>query len=359
MSLPARALLAWYDRHRRSLPFRGVADPYRIWVSEVMLQQTTAAAAGPRFARFVARFPDLEALASAPERAVMEEWAGLGYYARARNLHAGARALLARGGFPDTVEGLREIPGIGPYTAAAVAAIAFGRPVVPVDANVERVTARLFLVRQPLPGAKPRLAALAQAWMASAEARARPGDLAQALFDLGATVCTPRAPGCALCPVREACAGFAAGVAEALPAKAEKPPRPLRHGVHFLALSGDGAVWLRRRPPTGLLGGMWEVPGTPWREAPWAEAEAAAHAPAAAAWRAVPGVARHGFTHFELAATLRVAELPSLPPEGWHDPSRAVAVLPRAMRRLLALAAAAGAVNSVAGSTSTAGRLRR
>jgi A/G-specific adenine glycosylase len=357
MSLPARALLAWYDRHRRSLPFRGAADPYRIWVSEVMLQQTTAAAAGPRFARFVARFPDLASLALAPERAVMEEWAGLGYYARARNLHAGARALLARGGFPDTVEGLREIPGIGPYTAAAVAAIAFHRPVVPVDANVERVTARLFAVAEPLPGAKPRLAALAQGWMASAEARARPGDLAQALFDLGAAVCTPRAPACALCPVRAACAGFAAGVAESLPAKAEKRPRPLRHGVHFLALSGDGAVWLRRRPPKGLLGGMWEVPGTPWRDSAWAEAEAAAHAPAPGEWRAVPGVARHGFTHFELAATLRVAEVPALPPEGWHDAARADAILPRAMRRLLALAAEAGAMESAG--DSTAGRLRR
>lgn len=319
-----------------------------------MLQQTTAAAAGPRFARFVARFPDLASLAEAPDSAVMEEWAGLGYYARARNLHAGAKALVERGGFPDTVEGLREIPGIGPYTAAAVAAIAFHRPVVPVDANVERVTARLFAVDTPLPGAKPRLAALAQGWMAAEEARARPGDLAQALFDLGATVCTPRAPACALCPVRSACAGFAAGIAEALPVKAEKPPRPLRHGVHFLALRADGAVWLRRRPPRGLLGGMWEVPGTPWREAPWAEAEALAHAPAPGGWRAVPGVARHGFTHFELAATLLVADAPALPEEGWHSPARADAILPRAMRRLLALAAEAGAMDIAP--DSTAGR---
>ncbi|MCS6930801.1 MAG: A/G-specific adenine glycosylase [Acetobacteraceae bacterium] len=352
MSLSARDLLAWYDRHRRTLPFRGEADPYRIWVSEVMLQQTTAAAAGPRFARFVARFPDLATLATAPESAVMEEWAGLGYYARARNLHAGAQALLARGGFPDTPEGLREIPGIGPYTAAAVAAIAFGRPVVPVDANVERVTARLFAVEEPLPRAKPRLSALAQRWMEAEEARARPGDLAQALFDLGATVCTPRAPACTLCPVRPACAGAAAGIAAALPAKAARPPRPLRHGVHFLALRGDGAVWLRRRPPRGLLGGMWEIPGTPWRDSPWAEAEAAAHAPCRARWRAVPGVARHGFTHFELAATLRVARAEGLPEEGWHAAARAEAILPRAMRRLLALAAEAGAMKIAADSNS-------
>jgi len=344
MSLPARELLLWYDRHRRALPFRGEADPYRIWVSEVMLQQTTAAAAGPRFARFVARFPDLAALARAPEAEVMEEWAGLGYYARARNLHAGAKSLLARGGFPDSVEGLRDIPGIGPYTAAAVAAIAFGRAVVPVDANVERVTARLFAVDRPLPSAKPRLSALAQGWMASAEARARPGDLAQALFDLGATLCTPRGPACGLCPIRPACAASRQGIAEALPVKAAKRPRPLRHGVHYLALDGSGAVWLRRRPAKGLLGGMWEVPGTPWRDAPWTAGEAAAHAPAPGEWRPVPGVARHGFTHFELAATLCVAAVGGLPPEGWHTPARADAILPRAMRRLLALAAEAGAI---------------
>jgi A/G-specific adenine glycosylase len=351
MSLPARELLLWYDRHRRALPFRGEADPYRIWVSEVMLQQTTAAAVGPRFARFVARFPDLAALAGAPEAEVMEEWAGLGYYARARNLHAGAKSLLARGGFPDSVEGLRDIPGIGPYTAAAVAAIAFQRPVVPVDANVERVTARLFAVDQPLPAAKPRLSALAQGWMASAEARARPGDLAQALFDLGATLCTPRSPACGICPVRPACAASRQGIADALPLKAAKRPRPLRHGVHFLALDGSGAVWLRRRPAKGLLGGMWEVPGTPWREAPWAVAEASAHAHAPARWRPVPGVARHGFTHFELEATLCVATVGGLPAEGWHAPARADAILPRAMRRLLALAAEAGAIEIEGDST--------
>jgi A/G-specific adenine glycosylase len=351
MTLPAPDLLDWYDRNRRTLPFRGTRDPYAIWVSEVMLQQTTTAAAGPRFARFLGRFPDLAALAAAPEADVMEEWAGLGYYARARNLHRGAEALAARGGFPDTVEGLREIPGIGPYTADAVAAIAFGRPVVPLDANVERVTARLFAVADPLPGAKAALRALAQGWMEHPAARARPGEVAQALFDLGATICTPRAPACALCPIGAACAGRAAGDPARLPVKAAKRARPLRHGVHFLAIRADGAVWLRRRPPRGLLGGMWEVPGTPWREAPWTEAEAMVHAPTPAAWRAVPGVARHGFTHFELAATLHVTRDAALPTEGWQDARRADTILPRAMRRLLALAAAAGAIDSASEST--------
>jgi len=352
MSLPAAALLAWYDRHARTLPFRGTRDPYRIWVSEVMLQQTTAAAAGPRFLRFLSRFPDLAALAAAEEREVMEEWAGLGYYARARHLHAAAKALLARGGFPAEVAELAAIPGIGPYTAAAVAAIAFGQPVVPVDANVQRITARLFGIDRPLPAARSEIAAAAQRWMADPAARARPGDVAQALFDLGAMVCTPRAPACPLCPLRVACAAARTGQPDAFPAKAAKRPRPRRHGVHFLALRPpDGAVWLRRRPPAGLLGGMWEIPGTPWRETEWAEAEALAHAPLPAAWQPLPGLARHGFSHFELRARLYVATVPALPAEGWHAPARADAILPRAMRRLLALAAAAGVVDLAADST--------
>ena len=263
---PASDLLAWYDRHRRVLPWRGVSgppDPYRVWLSEVMLQQTTVAAVGPRYERFLRRFPDVEALAAAPWEEVAEEWAGLGYYARARNLHAGARAVAARGGFPETVEGLRAIPGIGPYTAAAVAAIAFGRPVVPTDGNVERVTARVFNVGDPLPAAKRRLDALAQGWMDHAAARARPGDFAQALFDLGATICTPRRPACALCPWREGCAARRLGVQDELPRKSPKRERPTRHGAHFLLSDTAGTqLLLRRRPPTGLLGGMLELPGT-------------------------------------------------------------------------------------------------
>jgi A/G-specific adenine glycosylase len=342
---PAEALLLWYDRHRRSLPWRGEGqpDPYRVWLSEVMLQQTTVATVGPRYARFLARFPDVATLAAADWAEVAEEWAGLGYYARARNLHAGAQAVAARGGaFPRDLAGLREIPGIGPYTAAAVAAIAFGQPVVPADGNVERVTARIFAVQKPLPAAKPRLSALAQGWMDQPAARARPGDFAQALFDLGATICTPRRPACALCPWREGCAARAAGIQDSLPVKAEKRARPLRQGAHFLLSDATGRLLLRRRPPQGLLGGMLEVPGAPWRDGPpWAEAEALAHAPVPGlAWLALPGVARHGFTHFELEMRLFAATLPAgtPPPEGeWLDPAAASAALPTVMRRLLAL----------------------
>lgn len=315
-------------------------DPYRVWLSEVMLQQTTVAAVGPRYLRFLARFPDVAALAAAPWEAVAEEWAGLGYYARARNLHAGAKALAARGGFPDTVEGLREIPGIGPYTAAAVAAIAFGRPVVPTDGNVERVTARVHAVEAPLPGAKKRLDALAQDWMAQEAARARPGDFAQALFDLGATVCTPKRPACALCPWREACAARRAGVQEELPRKSPKRARPTRHGVHFLAIDPAGRWLVRRRPERGLLGGMLEIPGTPWRDDPWPREEALAHAPLPVRrWTPRPGIAEHGFTHFELRMSLLTATAEGAAPEGmqWMAPEAALAAMPTAMRRLAAL----------------------
>ncbi len=343
---PATALLAWYDRHRRTLPFRrsdgGRPDPYRVWLSEVMLQQTTVAAVGPRFERFLARFPDIEALAAAPEAAVMEEWAGLGYYARARNLHACARAVAAMGGFPRTAESLRALPGIGAYTAAAVAAIAFDEPVVPADGNVERVVARLLAEETPLPAAKPRLAAAASGFMADAAARARPGDFAQALFDLGATICTPKAPACALCPWRGACLAQQRGIQAELPRKSPKRARPLRHGAHFLLADAAGRMLLRRRPPRGLLGGMLELPGTPWRDEPWTGPEALAHAPVPSLdWRRLPGVARHGFTHFELEMVLYAAAVPRLdPPEGMEarDRAEAASALPTVMRRLLALA---------------------
>ncbi|WP_198366604.1 A/G-specific adenine glycosylase [Roseomonas sp. KE0001] len=347
---PAPALLAWYDRHRRALPWREAArDPYRIWLSEVMLQQTTVAAVTPRWRRFLARFPSVGALAAAPWEAVAEEWAGLGYYARARNLHACARAVAERGGFPDTVEGLRALPGIGAYTAAAIGAIAFDRPVVPLDGNVERVTARLLAIEEPLPGARPRLAALAQGWMEQAAARERPADFVQALFDLGATICTPRNPACALCPWRDFCLGQRAGIAAGLPRKAPRAARPLKRGVHFLLTDAAGRILLRRRPPTGLLGGMLGLPGTPWREEGWTETEAMAFAPAATPnWRLLPGEARHGFTHFELRMTLLAAEAPpGLVAEGeWLSPDAAIAVLPGAMQRLLALAGEAGIVAS-------------
>jgi A/G-specific adenine glycosylase len=341
----AADLLHWYDRHRRILPWRAApgqrAEPYHVWLSEIMLQQTTVATVGPRFSRFLARFPDLAALAEAPWEDVAAEWAGLGYYARARNLHAAARQVVALGGFPKTREGLATLPGIGPYTAAAIAAIAFNAPVVPLDGNVERVTARIFAVEEALPGAKPRLDALAQGFLADQPARARPGDFTQALFDLGAGICTPRKPACALCPWQKPCQARKLGLAETLPRKAPKPERPTRHGVHFLLTDHEGRIWLRRRPPRGLLGGMLEIPGVSWREEDWTDAEALSDAPLATSWQPVPGEARHVFTHFALTMRAYRASLSARTkrPEGeWLAPAEAARALPSVMRKLLVLA---------------------
>jgi A/G-specific adenine glycosylase len=318
------ALLAWYDRHRRDLPWRVAPgrrpDPYRVWLSEIMLQQTTVATVGPYFDRFVARFPDIRALADASLDEVLHLWQGLGYYARARNLQACARAVVERHGgrFPDDPAALRLLPGIGDYTAAAIAAIAFDRRVAAVDGNAERVVARLFAERMPLPAVKPRLKALAAALVPGERA----GDFAQALMDLGAVICTPRRPRCVLCPWRSACAAAAAGIAESLPAQAEKPERPLRHGVAFWLSRDDGAVLLRRRPDKGLLGGMIELPSTQWRALPWSVGEAIEAAPAAAAWTALPGTVQHGFTHFRLDLAL-LAATTTEPAEGiWAKPSQ-------------------------------------
>lgn len=280
-------------------------DPYRVWLSEIMLQQTTVAAVIPYFERFLTRFPTVEVLAAADSDAVMQAWAGLGYYARARNLHACAKAVVGLGGFPRDIEGLRALPGVGPYTAAAVAAIAFGVPVVPVDGNVERVASRIFAIEAPLPAAKPQIARAAAALGTDADAVARPADFAQALFDLGATLCTPTSPACAICPWRADCVGRARGLQGELPRKAAKKTRPLRYGVHFWLEDAAGRVLLRRRPPRGLLGGMAELPGTPWRGAAWTRDEALSHAPATATWRDA-GEVRHGFTHFELCIRIYV-----------------------------------------------------
>ena len=304
-----------------------------------MLQQTTVAAVGPHFLRFLARFPDMGVLAAAAWEDVAAEWAGLGYYARARNLHAGAKMLHAQG-FPRSVEGLRAVPGIGAYTAAAVGAIAFGLPVVPADGNVERVVARTHRVEVPLPAAKARLSMLAQRWMDQAAARARPGDFAQALFDLGATICTPRNPACALCPWIGACAAQAAGVQASLPRKSPKRARPTRHGTHFLVRDPQGLLLVSRRPAKGLLGGMLEIPGTPWRDLPWTLEEALAHAPLSGLiWQALPGEALHGFTHFELRMRLLHAEHHGVAPENmtWMAHDAAAAAMPSVMRKLLAL----------------------
>jgi A/G-specific adenine glycosylase len=302
------ALLAWYDRHRRELPWRAPPgtrpDPYRVWLSEIMLQQTTVATVRSYFDRFTTRWPEISALAAAPLDEVLHLWQGLGYYARARNLHACARAVMSRHGgvFPDEIAALRALPGIGDYTAAAIAAIAFGRPVAAVDGNVERVIARLYRVAEPLPAAKARLKTLAQA-LTPAE---RAGDFVQAMMDLGATICTPLRPRCVLCPWRESCAG--AGEAASLPARAARAERPMRYGVAFWLTRPDGAVLLRRRPEKGLLGGMAEFPSTPWRATPWTIGEALQEAPAAAAWSPLPGTVRHGFTHFLLELGIVAAE---------------------------------------------------
>ena len=307
LSLPER-LLVWYDRHRRVLPWRappGVRpDPYRVWLSEIMLQQTTVVAVAPYFTAFLARWPDVAALAAADLDAVLHAWQGLGYYARARNLHACARVIVARhdGGFPTDEAALRALPGIGAYTAAAIAAIAFGHKATAVDGNVERVIARLRAVTTPLPDAKPALHRLAAALTPAR----RTGDYAQALMDLGATVCTKRRPKCELCPWREPCRARSQAIADTLPARRPKAERPLRRGVAFWAVRGDGAVLLRRRAESGLLGGMMEVPSTTWRVEPWVLTDARKMAPVAARWRKLPGVVRHGFTHFELELVVLV-----------------------------------------------------
>lgn len=301
----ARALLAWYRREGRTLPWRAppgtLQDPYKVWLSEIMLQQTTVKTVTPRYIDFLRRWPDVGALARADLGAVLAAWAGLGYYARARNLHACARAVAETHGgrFPETEDGLRKLPGIGAYTSAAIAAIAFGRHASPVDGNIERVIARLFAIETPLPAAKPEIKALAARLTPAGQA----GDFAQGLMDLGASICTPRRPACGLCPLRPFCGGFAAGLAEQLPYKAAKAERPTRQGTAFVAIREDGAVLLRERPQSGLLGGMLEAPSTPWAEtAP--EHAIERHAPLRADWKRVPGLVAHTFTHFHLELTV-------------------------------------------------------
>ncbi len=307
----AHALLLWYDAHARALPWRAppgtpAPDPYRVWLSEIMLQQTTVAAVGPYFAKFTGRWPTVADLAAADEAELMAAWAGLGYYARARNLIACARAVMADHGgrFPDTEEGLRALPGIGAYTAAAVAAIAFGRRAVVVDANVERVVTRLFALAEPLPGARPRIRELAD----TITPATRAGDFAQAMMDLGATVCTVRNPRCTVCPLSAGCKARAEGAPEAYPVKPPKKAKPRRRGIAYW-LESDGHVLLVRRPDKGMLGGMRALPGGDWGDA------AAPAPPADAAWRPV-GTVEHVFTHFALSLDVMAAHLPGRPIAG-------------------------------------------
>jgi len=324
---PTNALLAWYAVDKRVLPWRyrpgERPDPYRVWLSEIMLQQTTVASVKPYFAAFTVRWPDVAALAAADEAEVMRAWAGLGYYARARNLIACARAVMAEHGgmFPQDETGLRRLPGIGAYTAAALAAIAFGRRAVAVDGNVERVVARLFAVAEPLPGSKKRLRQLADGLTPEEGA----GDFAQAMMDLGATICTPRAPGCARCPVAGWCAARAEGRPEAYPVKAKKAAKPRREWTGYWLRRGD-EVLLVRRPDKGLLGGMLALP---------------VDAPAAANWRSL-GRVSHVFTHFSLTMNVVAAEGESATAGEWWPVERIrEAGLPTLFAKAAALATSA------------------
>lgn len=346
-SLPdaARSLLDWYDANARVLPWRappdavakGAAppDPYGVWLSEIMLQQTTVAAVIPYYERFLARWPTVADLAAAPLDDVLHAWAGLGYYARARNLHACAQTVVrAHGGrFPASEAELLTLPGIGAYTAAAIASIAFGQRAVVVDGNVERVVSRLFRVEEQLPGARPRLRQLAD----SLTPALRAGDYAQAMMDLGATVCTPRSPSCGSCPLMQGCAAQASGTPERWPLKAPKAEKPTRHGLVFW-LETEGHVLLRRRPPKGLLGGLPEIPTSDWGATPvgsgWHLMD---QAPVEADWQLVPGGVRHTFTHFHLELSVARAVLARRinPEQGFWYPVEAIetAGLPTVMAK--------------------------
>ena len=343
----AARLLAWYDAHHRELPWRvppaRIArgerpDAYRVWLSEVMLQQTTVEAVKPYFARFTALWPSVEALAAADADDVMKAWAGLGYYSRARNLRACAEAVVeAHGGrFPETEAGLRALPGIGAYTAAAIASIAFSRPAAVVDGNVERVVSRLHAIATPLPVAKAGIRAHVEAMLP----QDRPGDFAQAMMDLGATLCSPKRPKCMLCPVNADCAALAEGEPERYPVKAAKKERPRRRGAAFVAVRGDGAVLLRKRPATGLLAAMAEPPTSAWGARQDGETGVGA-APFAAAWKPA-GAIGHVFTHFELTLDVWRADVgDAAAPEGaWWSPPQALAgeALPTVMKKAIAAA---------------------
>lgn len=342
-STAAHQLLDWYDRHRRRMPWRALPgdkpDPYHVWLSEIMLQQTTVVTVGPYFEKFIGRWPTVEDLAAAELDEVLQAWAGLGYYARARNLHkcAGVIARDHGGRFPEDEISLKKLPGIGPYTAAAVSAIAFDRPAAVMDGNVERVMARLFSVTDPLPQSKPVL----YDHTASLTPGFRPGDYAQAVMDLGATVCTVRKPKCMLCPWTEHCSGKS--IAETLPVKKPKPERPTRRGIAFWITRPDGSILLRRRPEKGLLGGMMEVPSSKWSEGkmpdPLASTDAAPMS--VSSWQNLPGTVRHTFTHFHLELAVLAAQADAAAPTDcvWCMPDAlGDQALPTVMRKIVKLA---------------------
>jgi A/G-specific adenine glycosylase len=340
----ADPLLDWYDRHRRAMPWRAlpgrIADPYHVWLSEIMLQQTTVATVGPYFERFLGLWPTVGDLAAAELDDVLHGWQGLGYYARARNLHKCAIVVATDlgGVFPDTEADLLKLPGIGPYTAAAIASIAFDRRATVVDGNVERVMARLFAVEDPLPGSKEVLRMHA----ISVTPDARFGDYAQATMDLGATICSPSKPACAICPLTDMCAARRLGIAEELPKKTPKAERPTRRGVAFWIVAPDGGVLLRRRVESGLLGGMMEIPSTDWvPDGTWTTAAAVKQAPVDAEWQAVAGLVRHTFTHFHLELTVLAARVEAAADlDGvWSAPSKfGDYALPTVMKKIVRLA---------------------
>ncbi|MFD1745593.1 A/G-specific adenine glycosylase [Rhizobium helianthi] len=342
----AAHLLGWYDRHHRDLPWRvgpamqqagQRANPYHVWLSEVMLQQTTVQAVKPYFQKFLVTWPTVVDLAAAPVEDVMAAWAGLGYYARARNLKRCAEAVANDHGglFPDTEEGLRTLPGIGDYTAAAIAAIAFDRPAAVMDGNVERVISRLYAISSPLPASKP----IMKGKVRELTPIERPGDFAQAMMDLGATICTPKRPACALCPFNGHCLALREFDPENFPLKAPKKQKPLRQGAAFVAVSPEGEIFLRRRPASGLLGGMTEVPNTAWT-ARQDGGTTADHAPFSADWQSC-GTVIHVFTHFELRLTVfRAVTARSSDASGWWEPvdHLEAQALPTVMKKAISVA---------------------
>lgn len=336
-------LLLWFDRHRRVMPWRALPgqtpDPYHVWLSEIMLQQTTVITVGPYFTKFLEKWPRVQDLAAATQDEVLAAWAGLGYYARARNLHRCAQAVAGdphNGRFPDTLEGLLALPGIGPYTAAAIASIAFDRPAVAVDGNVERVVSRFYAIEEPLPLSKDAIRAGAAAL---AEGLGRPGDFTQAFMELGATVCTPRKPKCVLCPWREDCAARRRGIAEDLPRKLAKPDKPLRYGKVYWVSDKAGRFLIHKRAGKGLYEGLYQLPTTEWI----AQKDAAAALPPPPGIKGLSALGaevRHGFTHFDLVLEIwtGVAKGTPLPDAVWVEPkAQAAYALPTLMKKAVNL----------------------